>query len=851
MIDQKPSSVDGPIVELRGVAKSYGAVRALHDGDIALRAGEVRALMGENGAGKSTLVKVLGGVVRRDDGEMLVDGAAVDFHSPHDARDAGIAVIYQEPTLFPDLSVEENVVMGYHPLGSLRRIDRGAVRRTVSGLLDRLGVRLDPERPVRGLSIADQQIVEIAKALSFDARVLIMDEPTAALSGPEVERLFTVVRALREEGAAILFISHRLDEVFAICDTVTVMRDGAVVHDAPIAAMTPDEMVRRMVGRELSALYPKQDTQVGDTVLSVQRLTREGVFADVSLEVRAGEVVALAGLVGAGRSEVARAIFGIDKPDAGRVEVDGKRLAAGRPLAAMRAGIGFVPEDRRQQGLVMDLSIARNATMTRTSKLARFGLIRRAAENELAREWAARLQLRFHRLDDPAGFLSGGNQQKVVLAKWLATEPRLLIVDEPTRGIDVGTKAEVHRLIGRARRARRRGADDLERAARGARRRRPRAGHARGPAGRGAVAGRGGRGARDPRRHRPDRGGRMSAATAPAEGARARRLTEWVFRVRELGIIVVLALLIAVTAIIEPRFIEADSLRNLALNASIFAILAAGQTLVLVTRNVDLSVGSVLGLAAYFAGDLLSAHPGMPLPLVFVLGMALGAACGLLNGVLVTWGQVPALVVTLGTLYAFRGLAFLWTDGRQVNAETLPDSFLNLGSDSIAGIPILVIFALVVLVIVGQWLRDYRAGRELYAIGSNPEGARLAGVRSGRRVLTAFVLSGMLAGLGGVLFTARFGTVDATAGTGYELTVIAAAVVGGVAIFGGTGSVYGAALGALLLGTITSSLIVLRVEAFWQQAAIGALLLIAIAFDRLVGLRVDAALRRRSARRVA
>jgi rhamnose transport system permease protein len=343
----------------------------------------------------------------------------------------------------------------------------------------------------------------------------------------------------------------------------------------------------------------------------------------------------------------------------------------------------------------------------------------------------------------------------------------------------------------------------------------------------------------------------VSAQAVASEGARARRLTERVFRIRELGIVVVLAVLIAVTAIIEPRFIEADSLRNLALNASIFAILAAGQTLVLVTRNVDLSVGSVLGLSAYFAGDLLSAHPDMALPFVFILGMALGAACGLLNGVLVTWGQVPALVVTLGTLYAFRGLAFLWTDGRQVNAETLPDAFLNLGSDSVAGIPILVVFAVIVLLLVGQWLRDYRAGRELYAIGSNPEGARLAGVRSQRRVLTAFVLAGALAGLGGVLFTARFGTVDATAGTGYELTVIAAAVVGGVAIFGGTGSVYGAALGALLLGTITSSLIVLRVEAFWQQAAIGALLLIAIAFDRLVGLRVDAALRRRSARRVA
>src|SRR3712207_9208053 len=239
------------------------------------------------------------------------------------------------------------------------------MHRTVQGLLDRLGVRLDPERPVRGLSIADQQIVEIAKALSFQARMLIMDEPTAALSGHEVERLFAVVRTLRDEGAGVLFISHRLEEVFEICDTVTVMRDGAVVHDARIADMTPDEMVRRMVGRELSALFPKQDADVGEPVLRVDGLTREGVFFDVGFEVRAGEIVALAGLVGAGRSEVARAIFGVDRPDAGHVEMDGRRLPSGRPLAAMRAGIAFVPEDRRQQGLVLDLSIERNATMTR------------------------------------------------------------------------------------------------------------------------------------------------------------------------------------------------------------------------------------------------------------------------------------------------------------------------------------------------------------------------------------------------------------------------------------------------------------------------------------------------------
>ena len=436
-----------PVVELREATKSYGAVRALHDGNLTLRPGEVRGLMGENGAGKSTLVKVLGGVIRRDAGEMLVEGASVDFHSPHDARDAGMAVIYQEPTLFPDLSVAENVVMGYHPLGALKRIDRREMHRLVQELLDRLGVSLDPERPVRGLSIADQQIVEIAKALSFDARVLIMDEPTAALSGPEVERLFSVVRTLREDGSAVLFISHRLDEVFTICDTVTVMRDGAVVHDAPIGEMTPDEMVKRMVGRELSTLFPKQDTDVGEPVLTVQRLTREGAFSDVSFDVRAGEIVALAGLVGAGRSEVARGIFGIDKVDAGHVEVLGRRLPGGKPAAAMQAGVGFVPEDRRQQGLVMDLSIARNTALTRLRALARGGLIRSGAETRLAREWGTRLQLKFHRLQDDVGTLSGGNQQKVVLAKWLATGPKLLIVDEPTRGIDVGTKAEVHRLM--------------------------------------------------------------------------------------------------------------------------------------------------------------------------------------------------------------------------------------------------------------------------------------------------------------------------------------------------------------------------------------------------------------------
>ncbi|MFJ2921434.1 sugar ABC transporter ATP-binding protein [Streptomyces sp. NPDC087307] len=436
-----------PVLALRNVSKSFGAVRTLHDVSLTLRPGEVHALAGENGAGKSTLIKTLAGVHRPDGGQLLLDGTPVAFHGPADARDAGIAVIYQEPALFPDLSIAENIFMGRQPRRRLGRIDHRAVRGATGALMRRLGVGLDPERPARGLSIADQQIVEIAKALSFDARVLIMDEPTAALTGAETARLFSVVRTLRDEGAAVLFISHRLDEIFELCGRVTTLRDGRLIASEPLAGLTADALVRRMVGRDLDDLYPKQDATVGEVALSVRRLTREGAFRDVSFEVRRGEIVALAGLVGAGRTEVAQAVFGVDRADAGEVRVDGTVLRPGSPTAAMAAGLALVPEDRRQRGLVMEMSIERNIGLTGLGELRRHGLVRRALERDRAADWALRLRLTYHRLADSVGVLSGGNQQKVVLAKWLATGPSVLVVDEPTRGIDVGTKAEVHRLL--------------------------------------------------------------------------------------------------------------------------------------------------------------------------------------------------------------------------------------------------------------------------------------------------------------------------------------------------------------------------------------------------------------------
>jgi rhamnose transport system ATP-binding protein len=436
-----------PLLVLEHAQKRFGAVHALEDGHIELARGEIHGLVGENGAGKSTLVKVLAGVYRPDGGRLMLDGQEAIFDNAKQSQSAGIAIIFQEPTLFPDLSVAENIFVGVQPLKRGRRIDSRRMHRDALALFARLGVPLDPDRVARGLSIADQQLVEIAKALTADARVIVMDEPTAALTTTEVQRLFGIARGLRESGAAVLFISHRLDEIFGLCERVTVMRDGRHVLTAPIDELTTQSVIRAMVGRDMEALFPKVAAEAGRVVLQVERLTREGVFTDVSFEVRSGEIVALAGLVGAGRTEVARAIFGIDRWDAGSVAINGAPLPPGSPTSAMARGVALVPEDRRQQGLIMDLSIERNIALASLRKLRRLGLIPRRAERRFAVDWARRLQLKYGRLANPVWTLSGGNQQKAVLAKWLARKPALLIVDEPTRGIDVGTKAEVHRLL--------------------------------------------------------------------------------------------------------------------------------------------------------------------------------------------------------------------------------------------------------------------------------------------------------------------------------------------------------------------------------------------------------------------
>ena len=467
MVQSEPDRPDAlppsPLLKVEGVNKIFPGVQALENVSLEVYPGEVLGLVGENGAGKSTLMKILSGVYQPDGGEIVFAGKPVIIHNPHQAQEMGISIIYQEFNLMPNLTVEENVFVGREPSsGGLVRWRE--LRRQTQDLLDQLGVPLNPGAVVRDLSVADQQMVEIAKALSLNARLVIMDEPTSALSDTEVAALFEIIRGLKARGLAVIYISHRLDEIFSVCDRVTILRDGQLAGEMPIAEATPDRIVRLMVGRPLGDLFRPEEAErrleaLADRdpapVLEVRGLGRTGtvqdsaaiVLKDVSFSLRPGEIVGLAGLVGSGRTEIARAIFGADDYDRGEILIEGKPVRIRSPREGIRLGIGLVPEDRKLQALILGLAIRENMALSILDRLSRFGVVRLGAERALAREMVDALRVRTPSIEQKVLNLSGGNQQKVVIAKWLALRPKILIMDEPTRGIDIGAKAEVHGLM--------------------------------------------------------------------------------------------------------------------------------------------------------------------------------------------------------------------------------------------------------------------------------------------------------------------------------------------------------------------------------------------------------------------
>lgn len=437
-----------PLISVRGIAKSFAGIKVLRNVDLDIESGEVHGLLGENGAGKTTFAKILSGVFRPTRGTMRLGGELVTLSGPLEAQKLGITLIHQEPVSFPDLSVAENVVLG-QGRGGLRRVRWSNMARDARVLMSSLGVEIDVRRPMRNLSISDQQMVEIARALSVESRLIVMDEPTAALTPKEVDTLFGIIRRLRDEGRTIIFIGHRLEEVRDLCDRVTILRDGEKVATAPTSTLTDAEIIRLMIGRPLKEYLHKTTSSIGDTAIAVRELSLPGRFENVNFEIRHGEIVGLGGMVGAGRSDVARALFGIAPAESGFVAVNGQWVTIKNPAGAIRLGIAFVPEDRAVAGIFRTLSVESNITAAVPHRIAPHGVVRRSVEHADAEEFALKLGIKVASLRQSIGELSGGNQQKAILARWLLTKPSILILDEPTRGIDIGAKAEYYDMIGK------------------------------------------------------------------------------------------------------------------------------------------------------------------------------------------------------------------------------------------------------------------------------------------------------------------------------------------------------------------------------------------------------------------
>lgn len=439
-----------PVLRLNGVSKRFSGVQALKDVRLGVRAGEVMALIGENGAGKSTLVKILTGIYQPDAGDIFLGGEVTRFDTPLDAATAGITAIHQEAVMFEELTVAENIFLGHQPVrGPFRLVDWRGMRRRARTLLEELEIEIAPDAEVKSLSIAERHLVSVAKALSRDARVLILDEPTASLSKREIESLFQIVRRLKDSGKAIIFISHKFEEIFAIADRYTVLRDSRHVGEGNIAEIDQESLVSLMVGRTLEEVFPKVEAQLGDTVLKVNRLGHDTEFDDISFELRRGEILGFYGLVGAGRTELMQALFGLSRVKTGTIQVDNRYVRLKSPQDAIRHGFAYLPESRQEHGVILPLSVRVNVTLPSLPFLSRGLFLSHARELELTEQFGRELSIKAASWEQPVDELSGGNQQKVVISKWLATEPKIMILDEPTKGIDIGSKAAVHAFMGK------------------------------------------------------------------------------------------------------------------------------------------------------------------------------------------------------------------------------------------------------------------------------------------------------------------------------------------------------------------------------------------------------------------
>jgi ribose transport system ATP-binding protein len=819
-----------PVLAVGDVDKSFPGVQALRNVSFDCLSGEVHGLVGENGAGKSTLMRILAGAMPPDSGFIRLRGERVVLRSPRHAHDLGIAMVYQDTRLVDDLDVAQNIWLEREP-GSFLLVDRRSMETQAAAILDRLGLEIDLRRTARELTSAERQIVEIARALTADPAVLVLDEPTSALDPGEVERLGGILRSLQKGGTGIVFISHRLPEVLEFANRITVMKDGQIVTTVLNQGITEDFLVSKMVGRQLSLAFPPKSSKSGPNRLEVRNLSSPGKFREISFTVGAGEIVGLGGIQGNGQSEIARALYGL-VPASGEIRLDDVRMTLRSPGHAIQAGVVYVPADRRAESTFAPHSIRRNVAAPHLPSWSRFGILNHSLEQSAVNDVVTRFQVRTPSLEQPIGFLSGGNQQKVVVGRWVLAQPKIYIFDEPTQGVDVATKLELYRVI---RELAEQGAavillsadlleliglsDRILVIAHGSIVDRMAAVDATEERIIGSAVS----------RRRKDNLSRAKPVNTSAPSHRpGKRLGRGqILWRRYAGTVLLLSLLLLVscyTATQSRYFLTERNMGNLAIEVVPLALVAIGQMVVILLGGVDLSVGPAMSLTTTLASYVIVNNHAEVAGVILCL--IAGLSIGGLNSFLILSLRIPDLISTLATYSLVLGLALIVRPSPGGNvSETFSDLItMRVGWIPVAGVVVLLISGLGELCLVRS-----RIGVRLYATGSRPEAAFVAGTPVGRVRLLAYLFSGLMAAVAGLVIAARIGSGDPQAGAQFTLSSIAAVVVGGTSVFGGRGTMIGTFLGAILLVLLQDALNQLHVTAYYQYIWTGTLLLVAVA----------------------
>lgn len=868
-----------PILEMKNIEKGFPGVKALNGVSFDLRAGEIHALLGENGSGKSTLIKILSGIYEADAGEIYLDGNPVEITNSAAIQKLGVATVHQEINLIPNMDAASNMYLNWEPIKH-HLIDFKKMYADAREVLERIGFDIDPRRMANLLSVAEMQLLEIAKSMSKKMRVLVLDEPTASLPAHEVEFLFNILKKLRDEGIGIIYVSHRLEEIELLADRVTIIRDGNHIVTCDKKDITIAEIIKSMVGREVHAMARDCDIVSEEVILHVENLTHGELYENITFDLKKGEILGIAGLVGSGRTELSNTLGGGLKPTCGNVKLMGREIRLNTPCNALSNGIALLPSERKIEGVSTLMSVRDNIIVSSMRHFSVGGLFTNRAADKFAGEYVEKLQIKTPSLRQKVGNLSGGNQQKVVLGKVLAHGSDILVFDEPTRGIDVGTRREIYTLISELSKqgksiilsssdlselmqncdriitmyrgqvidefindglsmsellrsvlgqppdaASDDGVDDyLDKSIEAAEAQR-----AAPPSGEHRAA--------EPRQQSLVKTAKEKAKldAAKAEAQKRKKRNQIFFNVLLWSVPIFTVLMILFFALQTDKFLAVRNLQNFSKQFGVLMIIACGQALALITRGIDMSIGAMMAWTSMVLAGVTVATGSFTLGLLAAIVAVL--LFGVFNGVIIGGLGADAFIITLGMMYVCRGLALMANEGQPFTG--LPSWFAVLSKGDIAGVPFIFLYAVIIAVLFQIVLTRTRAGRHITALGGNREGAIFSGVNVNLRVGTAYLLSACLAGMAGLIMASRMFSGQPNMGMSAHLEAITAAILGGISLAGGRGDIAGVVVGAVLLTTINNGMNLTGVATYTQDTVLGMVLIFALILDRMRQIAIE------------